>query len=297
MKTQVHEQFLVKPGKDVKLASYPTSYALPYQDMQTGKQKLRENRKKIETLTDKLYAAGSHALVLIFQSMDAGGKDSTLKHVLRRVRPQITKTLNLQEPSRKELQHDYLWRIYKDLPERGRVGIFNRSHYEEVVTTRVHPGYIVSQNIPGIDSMNKIDGRFWTRRFEQINQFEKHQADNGVHFVKFFLHLSPGVQKKRFLKRIHRPDKHWKFSYKDIEERKHWDAYQKAYQDAISNTSTPWAPWYIIPADHKWYIRAAVSDILVHVMEEMGIKYPAPDEKQKTDMEKARRELERGLQA
>jgi polyphosphate kinase 2 (PPK2 family) len=206
----------------------------------------------------------------------------------------MTEMVDFKEPGREELAHTFLWKSFKMIPVRGKIGIFNRSYYEEIVTTRVHPELILNQNIPGINSVADITGEFWSERIFHINSFEKHLASEGYLVLKFFLNLSWSKQRDRFLRRIRKPEKHWKFSYKDIEERNFWNSYRSAYQKAVESTSTKYAPWYIIPADHKWVMRTAVSEILVKKMEELGLDYPVPDQETIQQMERAKNILKEG---
>ncbi len=235
-----------------------------------------------------LYAYNKYSLLIIFQAMDAVGKDGTIKHVMSGVNPQGCVVTSFKQPSTEELEHDYLWRVNKALPRRGMISIFNRSHYEEVIVTRVHPEYILYQNIPGINSIDKIDSSFWMKRYESINDFEKHTADSGTVILKFFLHVSKDEQKERFLARIEEPEKNWKFSAKDVKERQFWESYMEAYEDAINNTSTDYAPWYVIPADRKWFMRAAVGDIIVGTLEELNLSYPKVSDIEKAELNKVK---------
>jgi PPK2 family polyphosphate:nucleotide phosphotransferase len=237
-------------------------------------------------LQAKLYAQDKYSLLIIFQAMDAAGKDGTIKHVMSGLNPQGTQVSSFKQPSKEELDHGYLWRINKALPERGRIGIFNRSHYEEVLVVRIHD-LIKYQKIP--DKFNNKN--IWKQRYEQINNFEEYLYENGIVIIKFFLHVSKDEQKKRFLERIEDPAKNWKFSSGDIEERKYWDEYQKAYQEAISATSKKHSPWYIIPADRKWFARLAVSEIIVREMKKLKSEFPKLNEEQLQDLEKSKQSL------
>jgi len=204
------------------------------------------------------------------------------------VNPQGCNVTSFKQPSVEELEHDFLWRINRAMPKRGMIAIFNRSHYEEVLVTRVHPEYILGQNIPGVDSIDKVDKKFWQKRYEIINNFERQAYENGTIIVKFFLHVSKDEQKKRFLSRIDEPEKNWKFSTSDVKERQLWDKYMKAFEDAIENTSTDYAPWYVIPADKKWFMRAAVGDIIVGTLEKLNLGYPTITEKEKQELQGAK---------
>ncbi|MDJ0708109.1 MAG: polyphosphate kinase 2 family protein [Leptolyngbyaceae cyanobacterium MO_188.B28] len=280
---------IVSPGTKVNLKNYDPTY--------TGKFKKDEARaylaESIEQLTkfqDMLYAQNIYALLIIFQALDAAGKDSTIKHVMSGINPQGCQVFSFKQPSAEELDHDYLWRSFKALPERGRIGIFNRSYYEEVLVVRVHPELLTKQQLPP----SAIGKHIWKQRFEEINNFEKYLVNNGVHVLKFFLHVSKAEQKKRFLDRINRPEKNWKFSISDAHERSHWNAYMKAYEDAITHTSTPWAPWYIIPADHKWFTRLAVSYFIDQKIRSLDLAYPKvkPDHLQQLQAAKVMLEKE-----
>jgi PPK2 family polyphosphate:nucleotide phosphotransferase len=247
-----------------------------------------EGIKKLTELQDKLYAQNSHALLIVIQAMDAAGKDGVIKHVMSGLNPQGVQVTSFKAPSAEELDHDYLWRCIKALPERGRIGIFNRSYYEEVLVVRVHPEFLKRQQLPPESSDKKI----WARRYEEINNFEKYLVRNGILVLKFFLNVSRKEQKKRFLERIDLPEKNWKFSAADAQERAHWDEYMAAYEEMLNNTSTRWAPWYVIPADKKWYTRFAVATVILQAMQGLDLKYPTVDEEHKKELLKARKILE-----
>lgn len=286
------EKIIAKPRTPVSLQDYPTHYTGNLKEKQEAKDIMKGNLNKLKDLQDKLYAYNQFSVLLIFQAMDAGGKDSTIRHVMSGVNPQGCQVFSFKQPSHEELEHDFLWRTYRALPERGRIGIFNRSYYEEVLVTRVHPEYILKQRIPGVQSLDDIQDTFWEERYRSINEMERHLSNNGTVILKFFLHVSKEEQKKRFLKRIHRDDKNWKFTMSDVREREHWDEYQVAFEKAISHTSTEYAPWYIIPADHKWFMRTVVSQIIVERMEALNLHYPRVSARQKEEIEKARVMLE-----
>lgn len=257
----------------------------------TKEESVEQLRSGIETLTklqDVLYAHNAYGLLLIFQAMDAAGKDSTIKHVMSGVNPQGCQVFNFKTPSDEELDHDYLWRYSRCLPERGRIGIFNRSYYEEVLIARIHSEILDRQNLPHRPEGNRL----WAQRFEDINNFEQYLANNGIVTLKFFLNVSKTEQKKRFLKRIDTPEKNWKFSISDIEERQHWDAYQHSYENVFNHTSTTIAPWYIIPADRKWYTRLIVADIITKRLSELDLSYPTINADQKAMLKIARDRLE-----
>lgn len=272
------ETLLVPPGSKVKLKRYDPAF--------TGDLKKSEARdlldlgiERLAQFQDKLYAQNIYALLIIFQAMDAAGKDSTIKHVMSGINPQGCQVFSFKQPSVEELDHDYLWRSFKALPERGRIGIFNRSYYEEVLIVRVHPELLERQQLPALAKGKQI----WKQRFEEINNFEKYLVYNGVIVLKFFLNISKAEQKKRFLDRIDRPEKNWKFSISDAQERSHWDQYMTVYEEALTHTSTDWAPWHIIPADHKWFTRLAVASLICDTLASLDLAYPevGPEHKQR----------------
>ncbi|HAX48709.1 MAG TPA: polyphosphate kinase 2 family protein [Ignavibacteria bacterium] len=279
---------LVKPGSRVKLSEYDTRYTGDFEDKEDAAEMLAKDIARLAELQDMLYAMNKYSLLVVIQAMDAAGKDGTIKYVMTGVNPQGCNVTSFKQPSAEELEHDFLWRINKAMPKRGMIAIFNRSHYEEVLVTRVHPEYILGQNIPGIDSVDKVDKKFWQKRFEIINNFEKQAYENGTIILKFFLNVSKEEQKKRFLARIEEPEKNWKFSASDVKERQLWDKYMRAFEDAIENTSSEYAPWYIIPADRKWFMRAAIGDIIVGTLEKMDLAYPTISEKGKQELEEAK---------
>jgi PPK2 family polyphosphate:nucleotide phosphotransferase len=288
------EKFLAPPGGNIRLDDYQTDYTGNYGSKREGKKMLETYVKESARLQDILYAEDRQSILIIFQAMDAAGKDGTIKHVMAGINPQGCQVFSFKAPSAEELEHDFLWRTSRRTPERGRIGIFNRSYYEEVIITRVHPEFIVKQKLPGIYSKDDITEEFWNKRFTHINNFEKQQSDSGTIILKFFLHLSKEEQKSRFLSRINKPEKNWKFTLSDIEEREKWDSYQQAYEKAINNTSTGHAPWYIIPADKKWFMRTAVCEILVKTMEKMDLKYPSPGPESAEILRKAKEILTSG---
>ena len=279
---------IASPGKKILLGEYDTNYTGVFTSKGQAKHKLKEDIKKLKILQDKLFAHNKFALLMIFQAMDAAGKDGTIKHVMSGINPQGCQVYSFKKPSDEELDHDYLWRTYKCLPERGMIGIFNRSYYEEVLVVRVHPEILFREQLPGITRLSKINPFFWEKRYKQINNMECHLVENGTIILKFFLHISKEEQKKRFLERINNPDKNWKFTLNDIEERKYWDKYQKAFEEVIYQTSTEFAPWYIIPADKKWYMRTVVGDIIVHALESLPLKYPVVSTAKRKDLQKAK---------
>jgi len=252
---------------------------------------IARNIKKLSVMQDMLYAQTKHAILIVFQALDAAGKDSTIKHVMSGINPQGCHVVSFKTPSAEELDHDYMWRINKNLPARGHIGIFNRSHYEEVLITRVHPEFVLAEKIPGIDSVNVIGKDFWEDRFEDIRNYEKYLSRNGFTIIKFFLHVSKDEQKKRFLKRINMKEKNWKLSASDMKERALWDEYQQAFEDAIAHTSTEKNPWYIVPADKKWFMRLAVSEIINERMEKLDLHYPTVPYEQVQELEQIKGKL------
>lgn len=285
------EKILAPPGKIINLNDYDTGYTGNFNSPREAKKMLTKYVKKTIKLQDMLYAGNRKSILLIFQAMDAAGKDGTIKHVMSGINPQGCQVFSFKSPSAEELDHDFLWRTTKRMPEKGRIGIFNRSYYEEVLITRVHPEFIIRQRLPGIFSTSDIDENFWQTRYTHINNFEKQQSDSGTIILKFFLHLSKEEQKSRFLSRINNPDKNWKFTINDIKEREKWNSYQEAFEKAINNTSTSWAPWYIIPADKKWFMRTAVCEILAETMENMDLSYPVPGPENKKMIRQAKEML------
>ena len=245
-------------------------------------------KQELESAQELLYASDTWALLLIFQALDAAGKDGTIKHVMSGVNPQGCEVVSFKQPSAEELRHDFLWRCAKALPERGRIGIFNRSYYEEVLVVRVHPELIAQQNLP---HGTELGAPLWRERYEDINAFEQHLARNGTRVVKFFLHVSQGEQRRRLLARLDDPAKQWKFSPSDIAERAHFDDYQQAYEQTLTATSTPWAPWYVIPADHKPAMRALVGGIVVDVIDQLHLDLPTVDPEQAAALDQARQTL------
>ncbi len=267
------DKYLVKPGKKIKMADFDTDYN-GHLDKEVGKSELDRVKEELAKYQEVLYAADSRAVLIIFQAMDAAGKDGAIAHVMSGLNPQGCQVYSFKTPNAEEYDHDFLWRHYKALPERGRIGIHNRSHYENVLVCKVHPEYILSERLPKYTSVDKIDKDFWKNRYESIRNFERHLTNNGVVILKFFLHVSKDEQKKRFLDRIEDPAKNWKFSSGDIKERALWDEYMKAYEEALNETSTDEAPWYVIPADKKWYTRLAVSQIIAEKLESLDLQFP-----------------------
>jgi len=283
------EKFRVKEGSKLDLKDHQTDFTGDYTDKAEAVKDLQANVERLRELQDVLYAQDIYSLLIIFQAMDAAGKDGAIEHVMSGVNPQGVSVVSFKQPSDEELSHDFLWRCQKNLPERGRIGIFNRSHYEEILVVRVHPEILQKQHLaPEI----KNDKNIWIKRFGHIRDWEQHLAENGTHILKFFLNVSKKEQKQRFLDRIEEEDKNWKFSMGDVKERGHWDDYMKAYAEAIEATSTDHAPWYIVPADKKWFTRLAVSEIIVKKLESMDLHYPAVSSEHKRELAEAKKLLE-----
>ncbi|MFN0254199.1 polyphosphate kinase 2 family protein [Pedobacter ureilyticus] len=272
MKTNT-DKYLVKPGKKVNIKDFDTDYN-GHLDKEAGKEELARVKEELSKFQEVLYASNTHSVLVLFQAMDAAGKDGAIAHVMSGLNPQGCQVYSFKTPNAEEYDHDFLWRHYKALPEKGRIGIHNRSHYENVLVCKVHPEYIMSENLPKYNTVEKIDKGFWKDRYESIRNFEKHLTDNGVTILKFFLNVSKDEQKKRFLDRIEDPAKNWKFSSSDIKERALWDKYMNAYEDALNETSTDYAPWYVIPADKKWYTRLAVSQVIAETLKGLKLEYP-----------------------
>ncbi len=270
MVTIDRDALLAKPGHDINLAKFDSGFTAGFKAKADAREKLSDDTKHLSRLQDTLYADQRYAVLIIFQGMDAAGKDGAIRHVMSDVSPQGVDVHPFKQPSTEELSHDYLWRCGKVLPERGKIGIFNRSYYEELTIVRVHAALLEAESLPSHPSGDDL----WKDRYQDIVAFERHLARNGTIILKFFLHLSKDEQRKRFLKRIDTPDKNWKVSAADAHERTFWDSYQRAYEQLLTHTSTESAPWYIIPADHKWFTRLAVADIIVSRLKALGLKYP-----------------------
>jgi PPK2 family polyphosphate:nucleotide phosphotransferase len=292
---RVIDRFRVTPGKKFRLKDHHPGWAQTDELKELGRDAVKERAKEVlaKNLEDLaaaqelLWADDRYAILIVLQAMDAAGKDGTIKHVMSGVNPQGCQVFSFKKPSAEELDHTFLWRYVRCLPERGRIGIFNRSYYEDVLVVRVHPELLGRQLPPG-----KVGRKFWRRRYQDINAFERHLVRNGTVVLKFFLNVSKGEQKRRFLERLDRPDKHWKFSAADVAERGHWDEYMRAYEDALAATSTRWAPWYVVPADHKWATRAVVADIVTRSIRGLDLKYPEVTAEQRRLLAEARKKLE-----
>jgi PPK2 family polyphosphate:nucleotide phosphotransferase len=282
------DNFIVRPGKRIRLKDYDPGFTSHFESEDEASAKLRGDVVKLADYQDLLYAHNTYALLLIFQGMDTAGKDGVIRHVMSGVNPQGTQVHSFKAPSAEELDHDFLWRTTKALPERGRIGIFNRSYYEEVLVVRVHPELLEAQRLPP-EANGK---RLWKNRFDDINDFEKYLARNGILTLKFFLHLSKAEQRRRLLARIDTPEKNWKFSVSDMKERGYWDDYMSAYEDALSQTSTEWAPWYVVPADHKWFTRTVVADVIVAKLKSLELSYPKISAADRKHLLKAKKLLE-----
>jgi PPK2 family polyphosphate:nucleotide phosphotransferase len=296
IQSQIIDLFRVKPGGKVRLKDHDTGWAQTEELKELGKDVVKERAAEIleQSRTDLaqaqelLYADDRYAGLIVFQAMDAAGKDGTIKHVMSGVNPQGCQVFSFKKPSAEEVDHNFLWRYMRCLPERGRIGIFNRSYYEDVLVVKVHPEILDQQRLPD----GKRGKGFWAARYEDINAFERHLTRNGTVILKFFLNVSKREQKKRFLERLDNPQKHWKFSAADLAERGSWDAYMEAYEDALSATSTEWAPWYVVPADNKWATRAIVADVLTTTLRSLDLRYPEVTQQQREALKEARRKLE-----
>jgi PPK2 family polyphosphate:nucleotide phosphotransferase len=280
-------RYLVRPGKKLKLKQHDTDDTGPFKDKDEAKGRLERGIEQLVEMQEKLYAQDRWSVLLVFQAMDGAGKDSAIKHVMSGLNPQGTQVSSFKSPSHEELDHDFLWRISRALPERGRIGIFNRSYYEEVLVVRVHPTILAAQKLPP----ELVTKRIWKERYDDIVAFERHLSHNGTLIRKFFLHLSKDEQRRRMLARLDEPAKNWKFSLGDLKERERWDDYMEAYEDALSATSTEEAPWYVIPADHKWFSRVLIADLVVEALESLDLDFPKVTDAQKHDLVEARKLL------
>jgi len=296
IKKKLIERFLVEPGSKVNLKEYSTDWTDTEEAKELGKDAikgraneiLQKNREELAEAQELLYASDTYSVLLVFQAMDAAGKDGTIRHVMSGVNPQGCQVFSFKKPSDEDLDHNFLWRYAKCLPERGRIGIFNRSYYEEVLVVKVHPELLERQKLPP----GKRDDDFWQDRYKDINSFEKHLTRNGTLILKFFLHVSKEEQKRRFMERLENPKKHWKFSAADLAERGFWKDYRQAFEDAIAATSTKSSPWYIIPADRKYVARALVADIVTCGILDLNLKYPEVGPDRLKDLKAAKAQLE-----
>jgi PPK2 family polyphosphate:nucleotide phosphotransferase len=280
--------FQVADGSHFRLKDFDPADTLGVKSKEQAKETLERGVARLAALQEKLYAQDRWALLVVLQGMDAAGKDSTVKHVMSGVNPQGCQVNAFKAPSNEELQHDFLWRTSCCLPERGKIGIFNRSYYEEVLVVRVHPELLAHERIPAQLVLDNI----WQKRFETINEFERYLSENGIVVLKFFLYLSKKEQKRRFLERLEEPEKNWKFSASDAMERQHWEKYMKAYEDMVRNTSTKLAPWHVVPADHKWFTRLVVAEAIIEAMECLDLSFPKLDAERRKELKNARAVLD-----
>ncbi len=287
------EHCQIKAGKKFRLKDHDPSWAgdpniSKHDRKEFAENALSEDVTALAEAQELLYASDTWSLLIVLQAMDAAGKDGMIKHVMSGINPQGCQVFSFKQPSKEELDHNFLWRCMVRLPERGRIGIFNRSYYEDVLVVKVHPELIANEHIPNA----KVNKEFWEKRYQDINNFEEHLTRNGTKIVKFYLNISKDEQRERFLARIDNPDKHWKFSTADVAERGFWDEYMDAFQQCIDNTSTDWAPWYVIPSNHKWVSRALVAKILVDIIQSLGVKYPEVSPERLKQIEAAKKQLE-----
>ena len=282
----------VTDGSSFSLADYSTSYTGPITSEEQAEKLLKKANKRLAKLQQKLYAADKHSVLCIFQAMDAAGKDSTIRHVFTGVNPAGFKITGFRAPSERELDHNFLWRCNNALPGKGIIGVFNRSYYEEVLVCKVHPSYVVGQNIPGIESETSLTPAFWEGRFQSIREWENHLVKNGTVILKFFLNVSQDEQKRRFLSRIADEKKNWKFNFGDMRERALWPKYMSAYQSAIKSTASKATPWFVVPADSKPIMRALVANIISEKIDSLNINYPTVSEKEISKMAEAKKILE-----
>ncbi|MEO5573781.1 MAG: polyphosphate kinase 2 family protein [Gammaproteobacteria bacterium] len=283
-----HKPFIATPGETIYLKDYSPNFTGDFPDKGKALPKLRADVKRLAKYQETLYAQDTYALLIVIQAMDTAGKDGVIRHVMSGVNPQGCQVFSFKAPSHEELDHDYLWRCNRALPERGRIGIFNRSYYEEVLIVRVHPKILELQHMPP-EAMGKD---IWGKRFDEINGFEKHLVRNGTIILKFFLNVSKEEQRQRLLARAETPEKQWKVSLRDAQERAHWDKYMHAYEEMLNNTSTSWAPWHIIPADHKWFTRALIADIIVARLKSLKPDYPSVSDEHRQEIAKVKELLE-----
>ncbi len=285
------KKICITKGKKIKLKNHNPDYNAIYTSKEMIKQTLEKYTEQISELQEKLYAQGKHSVLIILQAIDTAGKDSCIKHVMSGINPQGCRVTSFKQPSKEELKHDFLWRIYPHLPEKGQIAIFNRSYYEEVLVTKVHPEFILAQNYPKIKTVKDIQNKFWENRYDAINQMEKHLYKSGVCIIKLFLNISKKEQKKRQIERIDTPQKNWKFNPADITERQYWDKYQDAYEKMLQNTSTSYAPWHIIPSDNQWVSRAIVGDIILEYLQKLNPSFPKPTAEELAKMKECKKVL------
>jgi PPK2 family polyphosphate:nucleotide phosphotransferase len=285
---RLSRSYRVTDGRNFRLKDFDPADTANVQSKEHATALLEGGRARLSRLQEKLYAQDRWGLLLIFQAMDAAGKDGTIKHVMSGVNPQGCQVYSFKAPSPEELDHDFMWRTNRCLPERGRIGVFNRSYYEETLVVRVHPTILVNQKLPS----SLVTRRIWHERFEDISAFERYATRNGIAIRKFFLHVSKEAQRRRFLRRLELPAKNWKFSTADVKERSHWKDYMNAYEDMIRNTSSDYAPWYVVPADHKWFARLVVGAAIVDALEGMRLAFPSIDREKRKELAAVRRALE-----
>ncbi len=281
------EAFEVRDGGSFRLKDYDPGDVRGIDSKEKAIAALEKSVGILQELQEKLYAQDEWSLLLIFQAMDAAGKDSVIKHVMSGVNPQACAVASFKQPSAEELDHDFLWRTTRRLPERGKIGIFNRSYYEEVLVVRVHPDFLSKQHLPP----KLVTKKIWKERFEDIVNLESYLSRNGTVIRKFFLHISPEEQKRRFLARLDEPEKNWKFSEADVHERQHWEEYMSAYEDMIRHTATPHAPWYVVPADHKWFTHMVVSAVIIQTLKNLDLQFPKVDKERRKGLNSARESL------
>jgi PPK2 family polyphosphate:nucleotide phosphotransferase len=279
--------YRVSKGEGFRLKDYDPQDTNGLKSKKNAKETLEHSKEFLSEFQEKLYAQDRWSLLLIFQAMDAAGKDGAVKHVMSGINPQGCDVTSFKAPSKEELDHEYLWRAHRVIPSRGKIGIFNRSYYEEVLVVRVHQDLLNAQQLPN----ELVSKHIWEERYEDINNFEQYLVRNGVIVMKFFLHLSKGEQKRRFLERLEMPEKNWKFSMADVKERAHWKDYQKAYEEMIQNTATKHAPWYVIPADNKWFTRLAVAGAIIHRLHSLDLQFPEVDDDKKKELAQVRKAL------
>jgi PPK2 family polyphosphate:nucleotide phosphotransferase len=280
--------FQIADGSRFRLKDFDPGDTMGVKSKEHAQKDLERGIARLAALQEKLYAQDRWAILIILQAMDAAGKDGTIKHVMSGVNPEGCQVYSFKAPSAEELQHDFLWRTSRCLPEAGHIGIFNRSYYEEVLIVRVHPELLAAEKIP----KQLVSGDIWQKRFESINAFERYLSENGIVVLKFFLNLSKKEQKRRFLERLEMPEKNWKFSMSDVLERRHWEKYMRAYEDMIRNTSSKYAPWYVVPADHKWFTRLVVAEAVVEALENLDLSFPKVDKEKRKELKDTRDALE-----
>ena len=282
--------FRIRKGKKFSLKNHPANFSADHEKT-LSTEVLNEFKLQMDELQEKLYATNRYSLLIVFQAMDAAGKDSAIEHVMSGINPQGCQVFSFKQPSHEDYEHDFLWRHYKALPEKGRIGIHNRSHYENVLICKVHPEFLKNEGIAYPFKNKDEEASFWNNRYESIINFEKHLALNGTVIIKFFLNVSKKKQKERFLERINDPIKNWKFSSMDVKERQKWDEYMQAYEDAINATSTELAPWYVIPADKKWFTLIAISKIIVETLKSLDLKLPELSDEEKAKLDESKNQL------